>query len=563
MLSTLGEVDSADGTQPVQAQSEEAFARALELHARFSACECPRLGPPLRRALEIFGDAFRLYGADGVLGSFNGGKDAVVIFHLMRAALAHYQQGLADAESSAAGSQSPRRVKPQLIYFHDPREFPEVEQFVAQAVAEADAQLYTYEGGIVEGLREHIDAQRRAGRSATFAFALGTREGDPNCKGQTAFAPSSSWMPPFMRVNPILDWDYGLVWQFLRSYGLHYCVLYDRGYTSLGTRDDTLPNPALRIASAEGANGAPQFRPAYLLSDFSLERAGRVSKPAKPGAAPSGVPAPAPPESRRPVESARTAGLVIIGEELLKGQVADLNGPLAIARLRAQGLDLRRIALVRDDLDEIAREVRAQSQLYDLVLTSGGVGPTHDDITIKAVAVALGAQIEFNAQMAQMIREARGGAPLSAEQEKMALLPVGVQLRLPPPSESGEPAKWPIVQLANIFILPGVPNFFAAKLDVILAHFVGAQQRRAHTRKLVLSVVEEEIVKPLNETVLEHAGISFGSYPVEGEANFRTVVTIEGSDEAAVEAALSALAGKMRPETIVLQPSKDLEHMLN
>lgn len=548
----LARMLSAAGA-PDEPQSEEAFAAALELHARFVACDCPRLGPLLRRALEIFGDAFRLYGADGVLGSFNGGKDAVVIFHLMRAALAHHQQLAAESERAAPRNHA-RRVKPQLIYFHDAREFPEVEAFVARAVADADARLYTYEGGIVDGLREHIEAQRSAGRSAAFAFALGTREGDPNCKGQSAFAPSSAWMPPFMRVNPILQWDYGLVWQFLRGFGLPYCELYDRGYTSLGTRDDTLPNPALRIEPAEGGDGgAAAFRPAHLLSDFSLERAGRAGK------APA---APAP--SAPPVAAARTAGLVVIGEEILKGQVADANGPLAVARLRARGLSLRRIAVVRDDLDEIAREVRAQSQAYDVVLTSGGVGPTHDDVTIKAVAAALGCAIEFSPQMAAMISEARGGGALSAEQEKMALLPAGSRLRLPPAAADSEPSasRWPIMQVGNVFVLPGVPAFFAAKLDVILGHFVGAQPPRAHTRTLVLSVVEETIVAPLNEAVAAHPSVSFGSYPAD-EPDFKTVVTLEGDDEAAVEAALAALTGKMSPGTVVRQPSKDLERMLN
>ncbi|KAG8461354.1 hypothetical protein KFE25_010541 [Diacronema lutheri] len=570
----LASLVPTDGAQQPAAQSEAAFARALGLHARFAACECPRLGPPLRRALEIFADAFRLYGADGVLGSFNGGKDAVVIFHLMRAALAHHQQGLADRETSAPGQlpPAPLRAKPQLIYFHDAREFGEVEDFVAAAVADADAQLHTYEGGIVEGLRAHIDAQKAAGRTAAFAFALGTRQGDPNCKGQTAFAPSSAWMPPFMRVNPILDWDYGLVWQFLRTYELPYCALYDRGYTSLGTQDDTLPNPALAIIdpvqpAAGGGAARARFRPAYMLADYSLERAGRMGKASKPPAANNGDAdadaARAQPGARRPVERARTAGVVIIGDEILKGQIADTNGQYAMRQLRARGLEVRRIAFVRDDLDEISREVRLQSQQLDLVLTSGGVGPTHDDVTIRALALALDRPIEFNAPMAAMIREARGGAPLSPEQEKMALLPRGVSLRIAPAAADGEPpsSKWPLVQAENVFVLPGVPAFFAAKLDVILAHFVGGGQARAHTRTLVLSVHEEEIVKQLNEAVRANPAVSFGSYPVD-EADYKTVVTIEGADELAVQAALGTLTRMMPPDVIVRQPSKNLEHML-
>ncbi|EGB12248.1 hypothetical protein AURANDRAFT_8492, partial [Aureococcus anophagefferens] len=100
------------------------------------------------------------------------------------------------------------------------------------------------------------------------AFVLGTRRGDPNCGDQKAFEPSSDWMPPFMRVNPILDWTYGDVWAFLRAFDLPYCALYDGGYTSLGSAPTTSRNPALL-----GDGGA--YKPAHLLEDWSLERAGR------------------------------------------------------------------------------------------------------------------------------------------------------------------------------------------------------------------------------------------------------------------------------------------------
>lgn len=104
------------------------------------------------------------------------------------------------------------------------------------------------------------------------------------------FEPSSPWMPAFMRVNPILDWTYGEVWQFLRYFGLPYCCLYDQGarrqllpnspqspsgYTSLGSKSNTHRNPALRVDQ-------DVYRPAYELCDYSLERAGRVESPKKP-----------------------------------------------------------------------------------------------------------------------------------------------------------------------------------------------------------------------------------------------------------------------------------------
>lgn len=544
-------------------QRDSAFREALALHQRLEACTDARLGGAVREALGVLRDALRLYGPYGVYGSYNGGKDAVVIMHLLRAAVAAHCDATATAAAAAAGGAqpAPAPAKPQLIYFHDAREFPEVEAFVHKTVAEVDAHMFRYEKGIIEGLGEHIERMRRshAARGTdvladppSFAFVLGTRVGDPNCKGQTPFVPSSDWMPPFMcahappraaaralaprlkprvtprlgatrgghraatararrRVNPILTWDYGLVWSFLRAFDLPYCSLYDAGYTSLGTLDDTKPNPAL----SDGAGG---YRPAYELSDYSLERAGRVERKPKPkagaaagapsekpsAAAPSPPPpvAPPPPQVPRSRSSrgppspsrrtthARTAGLVVIGDELLKGKVTDTNTAYAIGELRRRGIDVRRVSVLPDDLDDIQREIRAQATACDLVITSGGVGPTHDDVTLRALALALNQPIEHSAVMAAIIRDATGVDELTPEQAKMTMLPTGVRLRKVPtsPGDSAEPSRWPILQAENVFVLPGVPSFFRAKLDQILAHFV-ATDRAVYTRTLVRTPV--------------------------------------------------------------------------
>ena len=106
---------------------------------------------------------------------------------------------------------------------------------------------------------------------AALGFVLGTRSGDPNSVGQEAFAPSSSWMPPFMRVNPILHWSYAQVWDFLRAFELPYCALYDEGYTSLGRKANTQRNPALRRSDGT-------YSPAWALDDAQLHRMRRERK---------------------------------------------------------------------------------------------------------------------------------------------------------------------------------------------------------------------------------------------------------------------------------------------
>lgn len=223
------------------------------LHTAFVNCEDEELGKRVSTALKVLSDAIRVFGPDAVYASFNGGKDAVVILHLLRAA-AHGSVG-----------------RPHLVYFDTHDEFDEVREFVKETVgacSEFDVEDVERDVGFAEGLAA-IVADRNP---RPLAFVLGTRMGDPNCGDQQRFEPSSKWMPPFMRVNPILDWTYGDVWSFLRYFQLPYCCLYDQGYTSLGSTTNTYPNPALRIDDTA-------YLPAYELADFSLERAGRQESP--------------------------------------------------------------------------------------------------------------------------------------------------------------------------------------------------------------------------------------------------------------------------------------------
>ena len=334
-----------------------------------------QLGRALKRGLGVLTDALRLYGAE-IVCSFNGGKDAVVILHLMRAAVAGYNE------------QTGKSVQLRVIFFEMEDEFPEVDAFVRETIERYNLIRTSYAGvGFAQGLRECI------AEHGSKAFVLGTRGGDPNAKGQEDFAPSSDWMPPFMRVNPILHWDYSDVWAFLRGYELPYCTLYADGYTSLGKMSLTRRNPALLRPDGN-------YGPAWELVDGALERDGRVSAPKAANADAHPHPNPSP-HARIPAES---AALLIIGDEILRGSASDGNTLVAARRLRAAGCALLRVSVVRDEIDEIAEEVRRLCSAHDIVLTSGGVGPTHDDVTIKGVAAALGMSIRHNEQMAAIVR---------------------------------------------------------------------------------------------------------------------------------------------------------------
>jgi FAD synthetase len=180
--------------------------------------------------------------------------------------------------------QPPKR--PRVVYFDHKDEFPEVLSFLRESVDHYDLDMLAFEMGVKfsDGLKILVDENVLPGCNTPFpmGFVLGTRSSDPNANGQDRFSPSPHWMPPFMRVNPVLEWTYGLIWNFLRLFQLPYCQLYDQGYTSLGTTKDTLPCPALAVNTgiAGGAtfSDLPKFWPAYMLRDYSMERAGRIKK---------------------------------------------------------------------------------------------------------------------------------------------------------------------------------------------------------------------------------------------------------------------------------------------
>jgi FAD synthetase len=154
------------------------------------------------------------------------------------------------------------------------------------------------------------------------------------------------------------------------------------------------------------------------------------------------------------------------------------------------------------------------------------VGPTHDDVTIKSVAAALDRKMVFNEEMAQLLREKMNtgdDAVLTEAQIKMATLPANCTLRYL--SENKE--DWPVLQCRNVFVLPGVPEFFSKKVKS-LAEYLSTQLERSVTYKVVLSVDEASIVDALNAAVERHPDVTFGSYPFVSHPDFKTVLTLEG-----------------------------------
>ena len=151
-----------------------------------------------------------------------------------------------------------------------------------------------------------------------------------------------------------------------------------------------------------------------------------------------------------------TAALVVVGNEILSGKVADSNSTFLAQQLRELGVALRRIVVIPDEVDVIAATVRELAPAVDVLFTSGGVGPTHDDVTIAGVAAALGRAVVRHPAIEDMIRQYVRG-PLNEAHLKMAEVVEGTEL------ESGH-LRFPTFRVENIYVLPGIPEIFREKV---------------------------------------------------------------------------------------------------
>ncbi|MBX3184058.1 MAG: competence/damage-inducible protein A [Polyangiaceae bacterium] len=227
----------------------------------------------------------------------------------------------------------------------------------------------------------------------------------------------------------------------------------------------------------------------------------------------------------------REAAALVIGDELLSGKIRDENIYELARLLRSLGVVLRRVVMVGDDLETISDELRALSARYDLVFTSGGVGPTHDDITVDAVARAFDVAAAVHPELEALLRAAYG-ARYHAGFERMALAPVGAELF------RTEEVPWPTIIMQNVWVLPGVPEVFRMKLRQVASRVEGARQ---FVTRAVLTRMDEGDLKPLlDEVVARFPEVQVGSYPRWRSEEYKTKITFDAATEAALEEAVAA-----------------------
>lgn len=236
------------------------------------------------------------------------------------------------------------------------------------------------------------------------------------------------------------------------------------------------------------------------------------------------------------------AGIVIIGNEILSGKTVDTNSPFLARELRELGVTLKRIAVIPDELDIIAATVRDFHQQFDLVFTSGGVGPTHDDITIEGIARALGRRVIVHPELEGKIREYLNGRPANAAHLKMAEVPEGAELLV------DDRLRFPTIKVENIYILPGIPEILQQKFLALKDRFVVDPY---HLKTIYTNEIESTIAHYLNDTLQEYPELLLGSYPKIGDAEYRVKVTLESKDRHYVERAFAYLLARLPQGCVV------------
>ena len=223
--------------------------------------------------------------------------------------------------------------------------------------------------------------------------------------------------------------------------------------------------------------------------------------------------------------------LIIIGDEILTGQIQDENLPFMIQQFAAAGYPAREVRIIGDDVDQIASTVAELASRHTHVVSSGGVGPTHDDVTHRGVARAFGVDVAAHPDMVNFLSR-HHTTPLKPGVKHMAMLPRGAEVLI------GPDGNWPIIKKENCFILPGLPPALRSKIPRLIAMLPSMSP--VWRTVVYLSADEVFFAEWLGRLQAIHPEVTIGSYPVVGAA-YRTRISLGGANREAVEPVAAAV----------------------
>ena len=229
-----------------------------------------------------------------------------------------------------------------------------------------------------------------------------------------------------------------------------------------------------------------------------------------------------------------TAAILVIGDEILSGRTKDKNIGTIADVLSGVGIDLREVRIVPDVEAEIVAAVNALRTRYDYLFTTGGIGPTHDDITADSVAKAFGVGIDEDPRAIALLLERIKPEDLNEARRRMARIPHGADLI------ENSVSKAPGFMLGNVIVMAGVPAIMQAMLNSVVPRLETGVQVIAETIEAA-GLPEGAYAAGLGGLAREHADVSIGSYPSFSDQGFRNQIVVRGRDPARVEAAKRAV----------------------
>ncbi len=230
-----------------------------------------------------------------------------------------------------------------------------------------------------------------------------------------------------------------------------------------------------------------------------------------------------------------TAAMLVIGDEILSGRTRDANMHYLAGQLTAKGIPLKEVRVVSDDAPAIIDAVRALSARYAHVFTSGGIGPTHDDITADCIAAAFDRHIDVRADARQLLADfyRETGRELNDARLRMARIPDDAVLIDNPVSVA------PGFQLENVYVMAGVPSVFQAMVASVLPQLTGGQPLISESLRILKG--EGDIAAPLGELAARYDDLQIGSYPFQQDGRYGTNIVLRGTDPERLNAALAEL----------------------
>jgi molybdenum cofactor synthesis domain-containing protein len=237
---------------------------------------------------------------------------------------------------------------------------------------------------------------------------------------------------------------------------------------------------------------------------------------------------------------AKTAGIIIIGNEVLSGKTQDINSYFLCVELRQLGVEVQKISTIQDEIILIGQEVASFSERFDFVVTTGGVGPTHDDVTIEGIAHGFSVPVIRHPEIEKRMRQ-RLGRDVNDARLRMANVPEGAALL------ATEALFAPVINIHNVYVFPGIPQILQERFHAIKERFRDAPY---FLKNVFLRYGEGVIASILNDLLAKFPQLLLGSYPVLDLPDYKVKVTLESKDSNYLDNALRSLVASLPQDAV-------------